>query len=244
LKVPIVPLEDPTLPFATERRLLFDPSPDEFEVRAQETGWSRTLETLKNLALKHLRGVNGIKLLDVACGPGLLARQFSKAGAQVTGLDASLEMLTHAAKHLSHGDRLIQYDLAWPLDKCMLPRNYDLVLCSGALQLCPDYRERLEDFVKMLAPRGVLAVAYPTQVSARFEPSCRRINTRELLSMLTASGLTVREQESVQGYSCKGTIAVPYTLVIASAPSGEVQTSGNYDSFGELKTPTHLSRLE
>jgi ubiquinone/menaquinone biosynthesis C-methylase UbiE len=238
----VVPLDNPILPWATERRLLFDPPPTEFEQRAEETGWTSTLQRLKNLTLRHLPRVDGLRVLDVACGPGILAREFSHAGARITGLDASLEMLEHAAKHLGRGDALHQYDLAWPLDSCRLtPREFDLVICSGALQLCPDYRERLRDFAAMLAPQGVLAAAFPCEYSAGFEPSCRRIQTPELLSVLRNCDMTVQEHEKVRGYTRTSQKPVPYSLLVATAPTQGRRSPGYAVGYEDLKVPPRIS---
>jgi trans-aconitate methyltransferase len=151
-------------------------------------------------------------------------------------------MLQHAAKHLRQGDALHQYDLAWPLDSCRLtPREFDLVICSGALQLCPDYRERLRDFAAMLAPQGVLAAAFPSEYSTGFEPSCRRIKTPELLSVLEGCALTVKEHEKVRGYARASQKPVPYTLLVATAPTQGRRSPGYAVGYEDLKVPPRIS---
>ena len=48
-------------------------------------------------ALLDLAGdVRGMMLLDVACGPGRVARELARRGAQVTGLDLSAALLAKA----------------------------------------------------------------------------------------------------------------------------------------------------
>ena len=43
-------------------------------------------------------GVKGKKIIDVGCGTGLLSVKLAKAGALVTGIDLSKDMLTIAEK--------------------------------------------------------------------------------------------------------------------------------------------------
>ena len=49
--------------------------------------------------IKHLNIQSGDKLLDVACGPGFLASQAQKMGAESTGIDLSEEMVKSAKKN-------------------------------------------------------------------------------------------------------------------------------------------------
>ena len=45
------------------------------------------------------RPLEGIKILDVGCGGGLLSEPLARIGANVTGLDASKELLSIAKQH-------------------------------------------------------------------------------------------------------------------------------------------------
>lgn len=45
------------------------------------------------------RPLDGIKLLDVGCGGGILSEPLARIGAQVTGLDASQELISIATQH-------------------------------------------------------------------------------------------------------------------------------------------------
>lgn len=47
------------------------------------------------------RPLEGIKLLDVGCGGGILSEPLARVGANVTGLDASKELISIAREHAS-----------------------------------------------------------------------------------------------------------------------------------------------
>lgn len=44
--------------------------------------------------------LKGIKIVDVGCGGGILAEGLARAGAQVTGIDASTELINIAKEHV------------------------------------------------------------------------------------------------------------------------------------------------
>ncbi len=57
----------------------------------------------KEIILPHLKRLmniqKGINVLDVACGPGFFSKEFALLGAQVTGIDASKELIALANKN-------------------------------------------------------------------------------------------------------------------------------------------------
>jgi len=50
---------------------------------------------MKNSALP----LEGLKIVDVGCGGGILAERLARIGAQVTGIDASVELINIAKEH-------------------------------------------------------------------------------------------------------------------------------------------------
>ena len=54
-------------------------------------------------------GVEGLRILDIGCGGGLLAEPMARLGADVTGIDATPEAIAAAAAHAEAGGLEISY---------------------------------------------------------------------------------------------------------------------------------------
>ena len=102
-------------------------------------------------------------LHDLGCGTGNITRMLAERWpqAQVTGVDASAEMLAQAAQQAS-GIRWVQQSLAsWT------PRQpADVIYSNAALHWLPDHATLLPALVAQLAPGGVLAVQMPRNFQA------------------------------------------------------------------------------
>ena len=101
---------------------------------------------------------SGDRVLDVACGTGVVAREAANrvaAASQVTGLDLNESMLA-VAQH-------IRPDIDWRQgDATKLPfddESYDVVTCQFALMYFPDRLTALKEMMRVLKPAGRLAIA-------------------------------------------------------------------------------------
>lgn len=101
---------------------------------------------------------DGDRVLDVACGTGVLAREAAArvgVGGRVTGLDLNDDMLAVA--------RRIRPEIDWRQgDATALPfetGSFDAVACQFALMYLPDRLAALREMWRVLAPGGRLAVA-------------------------------------------------------------------------------------
>lgn len=96
-----------------------------------------------------------IKILDVACGQGLFAREFAAAGAVVTGIDISPELIEIARRN-SH--RAINYVVA-PAEKIPFPdTSFDAVAIILALQNMENFSGALAECGRVLKPQGRLFI--------------------------------------------------------------------------------------
>ena len=100
------------------------------------------------------------RVLDVACGTGIVARTAAEALAgsgQVVGLDLNPAMLAVA--------RRVRPDLEWRQgDVASLPfsdGSFDRVLCQMALMFFPDRRQALREMARVTRPGSVVAVCVP-----------------------------------------------------------------------------------
>lgn len=113
--------------------------------------------------------IRGERVLDVACGTGLVARLAAEAvgphGA-VAGLDPTLGMLEMARSVSPAG--MDWYEA--PAESMPLPDgSFDVVLCSMGLQFFEDKVKGLREMRRVLAPGGRAVVSTPGPTPALFE---------------------------------------------------------------------------
>ncbi|MHB8465082.1 MAG: class I SAM-dependent methyltransferase [Acidimicrobiales bacterium] len=123
----------------------------------------RLFEPWAELLLDMLAVPAGASLLDVATGPGSLARlaaQRVTAKGRVTGCDLSPAMLTRArAKPVDDDAAPITY-LECPADRLDVDDGaFDFVTCQQGLQFFPDRPAALREMRRALRPGGRLGVA-------------------------------------------------------------------------------------
>jgi 2-polyprenyl-6-hydroxyphenyl methylase/3-demethylubiquinone-9 3-methyltransferase len=87
---------------------------------------------------KHAN-INGMKVLDVGCGGGILSESMSKSGACVTGIDMGEGPIEVAKLHLYESQLEIEY-MQIPVEELAQQRaaQYDVVTCMEMLEHVPD----------------------------------------------------------------------------------------------------------
>ena len=127
-------------------------------------------------AIAHFAGpISGRTVLDVGTGTGRIAMFLAQAGAAVTGVDASEEMLKvgreraaeqHADVHFVAGDA---HALTFP------DRSFDVVVCSRVLMHTPRWQICVKEMCRVARSRVV--VDYPSARSlALLQSLYRRAN--------------------------------------------------------------------
>jgi ubiquinone/menaquinone biosynthesis C-methylase UbiE len=98
------------------------------------------------------------RILDLGCGTGSLAVLLAQAGHEVTGIDASMQMLALArAKAATAGVRL-DLGRADAADPPFGPASADVVLCRHVLWSLPDQDAVLANWTRLLRPGGRLVL--------------------------------------------------------------------------------------
>ena len=101
--------------------------------------------------------LNGLRLCDLGCGPGLYSQRFAGLGAEVTGIDFSKHSLDYARTHGEHPVSYIEADYL----EDELPGGFDVIalIYYDLCPLSPKQRAALLERVRnMLAPGGRLVM--------------------------------------------------------------------------------------
>jgi ubiquinone/menaquinone biosynthesis C-methylase UbiE len=100
---------------------------------------------------------DGVRILDAGCGPGALSEALAGRGAQVTGVDASAELLALASLRLNGRASFHQADLRGPLP--FEDESFDLVVASLVMHYIEDWSPTLTEFRRVLTPTGRLVLS-------------------------------------------------------------------------------------
>ena len=126
-----------------------------------EQAWEQALAPATTAVLNAAKLRPGERVLDVACGSGLLTRAAWRAvasnGGEVVGTDISELMLVEAAKR-SPDCRFVRTD-AQNLDGCVPTAHFDAALCGLGLMYMPDPEAALAAMAGCLRPGGRIAVS-------------------------------------------------------------------------------------
>jgi len=97
----------------------------------------------------------GLEVLDVGCGGGLLAEQFASLGCKVTGVDQSAPTLNAAKAHAIKSGLNIQYIESVGETLPFEAAQFDIVCCCDVLEHVDDIDTIIAEISRVLKPGGV-----------------------------------------------------------------------------------------
>ena len=108
----------------------------------------------------HLGDFKNKKILDIGCGGGLLCESLAKAGAIVTGIDASIDLLEVAELHLLESGLNVNYQNIRAEElAAQSPESFDLVTCFEMLEHVPNPAAIVAAAAALVRPQGFVAFA-------------------------------------------------------------------------------------
>jgi len=101
---------------------------------------------------------NGLNILDIGCGGGLLSEPIARLGAKVVGIDASEKNVIVAKHHLKKSKLNIRYFNASP-ENFIINEKFDVVLNMEIVEHVNDINVFIKQSSKFLKKKGIMFIA-------------------------------------------------------------------------------------
>ncbi|MEK9638158.1 MAG: bifunctional 2-polyprenyl-6-hydroxyphenol methylase/3-demethylubiquinol 3-O-methyltransferase UbiG [Pelagibacteraceae bacterium] len=111
-----------------------------------------------NFKINNQKSLNGLKILDIGCGGGLISEPMTRLGAEVTGIDASAKNIEIAKLHAKKNNLKINYLNSEP-EKLNLKNEFDIILNLEVVEHVENLNLYLESCQKLLKPKGLMFTA-------------------------------------------------------------------------------------
>lgn len=103
--------------------------------------------------------LDGLTILDIGCGGGLLCEPLARLGANVTGIDATPESIGAAAVHAKNMDLAIEYKEMTAEAVLETGAQYDFVVSMEVVEHVVDAEAFLQTAAALVKPGGCMALA-------------------------------------------------------------------------------------
>jgi len=124
------------------------------------------LAYIKRKVCKHFglsidadRPLQGLTVLDVGCGGGILAESMAGLGARVLGIDVVEKNIAVARQHAEHSGHGVNYQLSTIESLAKGDLQFDVVLNMEVVEHVIDLQGFMTASVKLLKPGGMMFVA-------------------------------------------------------------------------------------
>ena len=108
---------------------------------------------------RSLTPLDGLTLLDVGCGGGLLSEPLARMGAIVTGIDASEKNIGTARAHAAQSDVEIDYRCSTAEDLMAAGETFDIVLSLEVVEHVADVDLFLDSCTALVRDGGAMILA-------------------------------------------------------------------------------------
>lgn len=107
----------------------------------------------------NLKSLNGLNLLDVGCGGGILSEPLARLGASVTGIEPAPESIAVAKAHAEEADLAIDYRAAAAEELLAEGRTFDAVIASEVIEHVDDPAAFIKTLTGLARPGGLVLVS-------------------------------------------------------------------------------------
>ncbi|WP_029012200.1 bifunctional 2-polyprenyl-6-hydroxyphenol methylase/3-demethylubiquinol 3-O-methyltransferase UbiG [Niveispirillum irakense] len=106
-----------------------------------------------------LKPLEGLRIVDVGCGGGLLAEPLARMGAIVTGIDAAEKNVKTAATHAAETGVTVDYRATTAEDLAAAGERFDVVLAMEIVEHVADVDLFLQAVTALARPGGLVFMA-------------------------------------------------------------------------------------
>ncbi len=112
--------------------------------------------------------LEGLRILDIGCGAGLLAEPLSRLGARVTGLDPAPSAIAAAQAHAEATGAELTYRAGTVEDLAAEGQTFDAVLAMEVVEHVEDVSGFVATAASLVAPGGVLCLSTLNRTARSF----------------------------------------------------------------------------
>jgi len=108
---------------------------------------------------KKLDCLNGIRMLDIGCGGGILSEPLARLGARMVGADPSKENVAIASAHSKESGVDVDYRATTAEDLAVAAEKFDVVLAMEVVEHVVDVNAFVAICASMVKPGGLMFAA-------------------------------------------------------------------------------------
>jgi 2-polyprenyl-6-hydroxyphenyl methylase/3-demethylubiquinone-9 3-methyltransferase len=118
-------------------------------------------EMVRHFALTpgEMRPLEGLRVLDIGCGGGLICEPLARLGARVTGLDPAVENIEAARRHAEGQGLAIEYRAGRVEELASDGLTFDAVVCLEVVEHVPDPAAFLKACAALVRPGGLMLLS-------------------------------------------------------------------------------------
>jgi 2-polyprenyl-6-hydroxyphenyl methylase/3-demethylubiquinone-9 3-methyltransferase len=108
---------------------------------------------------KKLDSLEGLRILDIGCGGGILSEPLASLGAEVVGADPAAENIAAASAHAAESGVAVDYRATTAEDLAAQNERFDIVLAMEVVEHVANVEDFVATCASMVKPGGLMIAA-------------------------------------------------------------------------------------
>lgn len=113
----------------------------------------------RDLDFNSLKTYEGLDILDVGCGGGLICEPMARLGGNITGIDADENAIEVAKQHAKEMELNVTYEATTSSELVKRNKQYDVVLALEIIEHVSDLDHFVEDIAHLCKPDGLVILS-------------------------------------------------------------------------------------